>query len=81
MTLGLQKLIFLQEKFEDTQDVIRSLKSKKRQYNDHVKKGKMIKKNGPLSTMQKTEDWATQITLNTGVELEWSVMARQFLLH
>jgi hypothetical protein len=44
MTLGLQKLIFLQEKFEDTQDVIRSLKSKKRQYNDHVKKGKMIKK-------------------------------------
>jgi len=61
--------LFNDEEFEDTKELIRSLKSKKdRQYNDYNKREKGIN-NDLQNTTQKTKDLATLTPLKTGDEL------------
>ena len=68
-------LCITQQKFEDTNVVIRSRKSKDRQLDDQKKKD-----NDLQNTTHKTKDRATQTQLKTGDELICSGGV-QFLLH
>ena len=70
---------FGRKKFDDTKGVIRSCKSKERQYSDQRKKNKRTNNNlNVQNTTQKTKDRATRIPLKSGSEL-WK--GKQFLLH
>jgi len=63
--------VLIDEKFEDTNGVIRSRKSKDKQHNDQRKKHK---RSGDdlLNITQKTNDRAMQTPLKTGGELRCS---------
>jgi len=60
-----------QEKFEDAKWVIRTGKSKNRQYNEQKKMDKGST-NYLQNITQKTNDWTTGTTLRTGVNTDTS---------
>jgi hypothetical protein len=58
----------MQEKFKDVQVVVRSHKSRVKQYNDLMKKDKRTINNLQKNNSQKNENWETGTPLKPGVD-------------